>query len=65
MRKTLGKFVDIGNPIQNTFRYCNFFQFSTDFELFKRFQVKAGLTRFSLDRLIATLIANPPEFLCG
>jgi hypothetical protein len=30
MRKTLGKFVDIGNPIQNTFHYFNFFQFSTD-----------------------------------
>jgi hypothetical protein len=36
-----------------------------DFELFKRFQVKAGLTRFSLARLIATLIANLLEFLFG
>jgi hypothetical protein len=27
---------------------CNFLRFSTDFELFQRFQVKAGLTRFVL-----------------
>jgi hypothetical protein len=31
------------------------------FELFKRFRVKSGLIGLSSDRLIATLIANPPE----
>jgi hypothetical protein len=30
-------FLEVGNLIWNTFHYCNFFQISTDFELFKRF----------------------------
>jgi hypothetical protein len=57
--------VGVGNPIWNMFHYCNFFPISTDFELFKRFRVKAGLTGFNSDRVIVTLIANPPELLLG
>jgi hypothetical protein len=34
--------------IVNNFCNYNFLIFSTDFELFQRFQVKAGLTRFVL-----------------
>jgi hypothetical protein len=36
MRKNLGKFVEVGNSIWNTFHYWNFFQVTTDFELIKR-----------------------------
>jgi hypothetical protein len=54
-----------GNLMWNTFYYCNFFQFSMDFELFKRFWVKAELTELNSDRLIAILIANPPELQFG
>jgi hypothetical protein len=32
-----GKIVGVGNPIWNTFNYCNFFQNSMDFKIFKRF----------------------------
>jgi hypothetical protein len=34
--------------IVNNFCNYNFLRLSTDFELFQRFQVKAGLTRFVL-----------------
>jgi hypothetical protein len=37
MWKNLEKFLEIGNPISNTFCYCIFFQISTNFELIKRF----------------------------
>jgi hypothetical protein len=59
----MGKFVGVGNPIWNTLHYCNFFQISMDFEIFKRFRVKASLTEMCSYRLIATLLANPPNFL--
>jgi hypothetical protein len=36
-----------------------------DFELFKRFRVKAELTELSSHRLIAAPIANPPELHFG
>jgi hypothetical protein len=57
--------VEVGNQILHTFHYFKLFQISTDFKLFKRFHIKAGLTRFSLDRLITTLISNPLEFGFG
>jgi hypothetical protein len=37
VRKNLGKLMDVGNPIWNTFHYCNFFQIFTGFELFQEF----------------------------
>jgi hypothetical protein len=61
--KNLGKFLEDGNQVWNNFHYCNFFQIFTDFELIKRFWVKADLTGLSSYRLIATLIANPPDLL--
>jgi hypothetical protein len=57
--------VEVGNPICNTFQYCNVFQISTNFELFKRFRVTAGLTEMCSHRLIATIIANRPELHFG
>jgi hypothetical protein len=57
--------MEVGNPIWNTFCSCHFFHISTYFELFKRFRVKAGLTKLCSHRLIATLIANPPELHFG
>jgi hypothetical protein len=57
--------MEVGNPIWNTFQCCNFFQFSTDFELFQRFQVKLDLTKLLSIMLIATAIANPPELNFG
>jgi hypothetical protein len=51
----------MGNPIWSIFHYCNFFQISTDFELFENFQVKAGLIEMDSYMLIATPIANPTE----
>jgi hypothetical protein len=50
--------MEVGNLIWNIFPYCNFFQISTDFEIFKRFQVKAGLTDLCSYRPIATLFSN-------
>jgi hypothetical protein len=47
-RKNLRKIMEVGNPIWNTFYYCNFFQIFTNFELFKRFQVNVSLIRFVL-----------------
>jgi hypothetical protein len=35
--KSKKKSLEVGNPIWNTFHYCNFFKNSTDFEIFKRF----------------------------
>jgi hypothetical protein len=61
----MAKFMGVGNPIWNTFHYCNFFQISTDFELFKRFEVKDGLTEMGSYMLIVTPIANPPELHFG
>jgi hypothetical protein len=40
-------------------------QISTEFELFKRFQVKAGLTDLCSYRLISTLFPNQPELQFG
>ena len=53
--------MEVEDPVWNTFCYWHFFQFSTDFELFKRFQVKFELTKLWSYKLIATAIANPPE----
>jgi hypothetical protein len=53
------------NPIWNTFHYYNFFQFNTDFELFKRFHVKVGLTKMCSYKLIATPNANLGELHFG
>jgi hypothetical protein len=47
------------------FSFCNFFQISTDFELLKRFLVKARLTKMCSDRLMETLIANTPDLHFG
>jgi hypothetical protein len=55
----------MGNPIWSIFHYCNFFQISTDFELFEKFQVKAGLIEMDSYKLIATPIANPTELHFG
>jgi hypothetical protein len=52
------KIVDVGNPIWHIFHYCNIFQISTDFEIFKRFPVKAALTNLCSIRLIATNFPN-------
>jgi hypothetical protein len=40
IRKNPRKLVELGNPVWNNFYYCNFFQISTDFELFKRSESK-------------------------
>jgi hypothetical protein len=40
--------MEIEYVIWNNFCNYNFLKFSTDFELFQRLQVKAGLTRFVL-----------------
>jgi hypothetical protein len=37
VRKNLGKFMELGNLIWNTFHDYNFLRFSTNFELFQRF----------------------------
>jgi hypothetical protein len=37
VRKNLGKFMEVGNPIWNTFCDYIFLRFSTNFELFQRF----------------------------
>jgi hypothetical protein len=37
VRKNLGKLMEVGNPIWNTFQYYNSFQIFMDFELFQRF----------------------------
>jgi hypothetical protein len=37
VRKNLGKLMEVGNHIWNTFHYRNFFQIFTDFELFQEF----------------------------
>jgi hypothetical protein len=42
-----------------------FFQISTDFEIFKRFQVKVGLANLCSYRLIATIFPNRPELHFG
>jgi hypothetical protein len=55
------QFMRMGNPIWSIFHYCNFFQISTDFELFEKFQVKPGLIEIDSYMLIATPIANPTE----
>jgi hypothetical protein len=65
MSKNLRKIVEVENPICKTFSYYNFLQISTDFELFKPFRVKAGLSELCSHRPIATPIANPPELHYG
>jgi hypothetical protein len=55
----------VGNSIWNTSHYCNFFQIFTDFELFKRFEVKLGLTNLWSIKLLATTLANQPELHFG
>jgi hypothetical protein len=65
LRKIWEKFLEVGNPIWNTFPYYIFFQISIDFEIFKRFRVKAGLTDLCLYKLIATPIANAGELHFG
>jgi hypothetical protein len=55
LRKNLEKIMAVGNPIWNSFQCSNFFQFSTDFELLQRFQVKLDLTKLWSIKLIATL----------
>jgi hypothetical protein len=57
--------VGVGNPIWNTFHYGHIFQISTDFEIFKIFQVKTGLTDLCSIRLIATIFSNRLELLFG
>jgi hypothetical protein len=57
--------MEVENPICNTFCYCHFFKIPTNFEWFKRFQVKAGLTELWSHRLIATPIANQTEVHFG
>jgi hypothetical protein len=57
--------VEVGNPIWNTFCYCNFFQISTDFEIFNKFQVKSSLTELWSIKLVATAIETPPELNFG
>jgi hypothetical protein len=65
VRKNLGKLMEVGNPIWNTFQYCNFFQIFTDFELFQRFRVKSSLTELWSISLVATAIETSPELKCG
>jgi hypothetical protein len=48
LRKIPEKFVEEEGVIVNNFCNCNFLIFSTNFELFQRFQVNAGLTKFVL-----------------
>jgi hypothetical protein len=57
--------VEVGNPIWNTFCYCNFFQLSTDFEIFNRFRVKSSLTELWSIKLVVTAIETPPELNFG
>jgi hypothetical protein len=65
VRKILIKFMEVGNSIWNTSHYCNFFQIFTDFELFKRFEVKLGLTNLWSIKVLATAFANQPELHLG
>jgi hypothetical protein len=65
VRKNLGKIMEVGNPIWNTFQYCNFFLIFTHFELFQRFQVKSSLTELWSIKLVVTGIENPPELNFG
>jgi hypothetical protein len=64
-RKILIKFMEVGNLIWNTLHYCNFFQIFTDFELFKRFEVKLSLTNLWSIKVLATAFANQPELKFG
>jgi hypothetical protein len=56
--------MEVVNPICNTFIFGNFFQISTDFELFKILG-KTDLTELWSDRLLVTLIANPSKLYFG
>jgi hypothetical protein len=51
--------------IVNNFYNYNLLRFSTNFELFQRFQAKAGLKDLCSLSLIASLIANRPGFHFG
>jgi hypothetical protein len=57
--------VEVVNPVSNTFHYYYIFQISTDFELFKRFQVNVGLIEMCSYKLIQTPIANLGELHFG
>jgi hypothetical protein len=57
--------VKLGNPIWSNFCYCNFFQLSTDFEIFNRFRVKSSLTELWSISLVATAIETSPELHRG
>jgi hypothetical protein len=59
--KIEGKLIKIEEIIWNNFCNCNILRFSTDFELLKRFRVKAGLTDLCSYRLIVTLFPNQLE----
>jgi hypothetical protein len=55
----------LGNPVWSNFCYCNFFQLSTDFEIFNRLRVKSSLTELWSISLVATAIETSPELHCG
>jgi hypothetical protein len=59
------KFVEEEGGIVNNFCNYNFLRFSTDFELFQRFQVTLDLTKLWSIKLIATAIENPPQLHFG
>jgi hypothetical protein len=65
VRKILIKFMEVGNPIWNTFYDYNFLRFFTNLNYFKRFQVKIGLTELLSISLVATAIETSPELHCG
>jgi hypothetical protein len=63
--KIFRKFVENEGVIWNNFCNCNFFWFSTDFEIFNRFRVKSSLTELWSISLVATAIETSPELHCG
>jgi hypothetical protein len=65
VRKNLKKLMVVVNPIWNTFHDYNFLRFSTNFELFQRFQVKLDLTKLCSISLVATAIETSPQLNCG
>jgi hypothetical protein len=63
--KNLKIFVGVEKSNLEHFHYCNFFQTTMHFEIFKRFWVKTGLTDLWSYKLIATLFLNRPELHFG
>jgi hypothetical protein len=57
--------MEIEEMIWNNFSYSHFFQFSTNYELFKGFWVKFELTEICSNRLNVITIANPSELKFG